>query len=590
MHGPYNQKTVENAKRPSNIRLRVMMVFIVIGSAVIFFNLLLIMVFQHDFYTALAAGSHEMYEKLFPKRGEVYIQDSRTGEEYPLAINRDYFIVYIDTRKIENEDMAEDMAEKLSEVFSYDDEEKFALFLKLKKQDDPYEPIENKVEDVKVEELKNLDLPGIGFVRKPQRYYPEDELASHVIGFVGKNEEGMDIGRYGIEGYWQNELHGQGGFFEGFRTAVGEWIPLAGRSFEPSEDGVDLLLSVDRTIQYKACARLREAMEEYGASSASLVIMDPKTGAIRAMCSLPEFNPNKYNEVESINIFNNTTIFTPYEPGSIFKPITMAATMNEGLLDPDTIFNDEGPREDLCMKPINNAEGVTYGEQTMTEVLENSVNTGMVFVVETLGKSKFIEYLEEFGFGTKEGLELDSEVSGTINTLYEIKNDKLDCYTATASFGQGITATPLQMTAAFAAIANGGILMRPYIVEEIRHKNGKVDKTQPKEIKRILDKRTASLLGGMLVSVVDNGHSSAAQVDGYYVAGKTGTAQIAGPGGYSEETNHSFVGFAPVDDPAFVMLVKFEKPERRYASYTTTPVFKDIAEFLLKYYQVPPGR
>ncbi|MBD3311278.1 MAG: hypothetical protein GF349_02120 [Candidatus Magasanikbacteria bacterium] len=586
----YRQQNKDVKKGSIHIRIRVLFILIILVSVAICSNLFLIMIMQHDFYTAMAAGSHEMYEQLFPKRGEVFIQDSRSGEEYPLAINRDYFTVYINTKKLVDEEEAEDVTKKISEFFGYDDEEKLSLFLKINERDDPYEPIEKKVEESKVEKLRELNLTGLGFVRRPYRYYPEGELAAHVVGFVGKNEDGMDIGRYGVEGYWQNQLAGSGGFFEGFRTAVGEWIPLGGRSFQPAEDGTDLLLSVDRTVQYMACKRMQEAIDEYEASGGALVVIEPETGAIRAMCSFPDFDPNKYNEVESIEIFNNTAIFTPYEPGSIFKPVTMAAAINEGVVEPDSVFEDTGPIEDLCMKPINNAEGTVYGKQTMTQVLENSVNTGMVHVVEKLGKYNFIDYLENFGFGMKEGIELDSEVSGTIETLREIKKDKLDCYTATASFGQGITATPLQMASAFATIANGGILMRPFIVEEIRYANGKVEKTKPKEIKRVLDKRTASLLSGMLVSVIDNGQSQNAQVDGYYVAGKTGTAQIAGKGGYTDETNHSFVGFAPVDDPAFVIVIKIEKPKRKYASYTTTPVFRDIAEFLLKYYQVSPVR
>ncbi len=586
----YERKKVEQKKDSSLIRLRFVLGLIMFGAVAIGVNLFLIMVLQHDFYTALAAGSHEMYEQLFPERGEVYMQDSRSKELYPLAINRDYYAMYVDTRQIEDETVAQEVAEKIAAEFDYNDDDKFNLYLKLTKDNDPYEPIEDKIDNQKAEKLMNMDLPGIGFTMRSRRFYPENDLAAHVIGFLGKNRQGMDTGSYGIEGYWDNELSGNGGFFEGFRTAVGDWIPLGGRSFKPAEDGVDLILTIDRTVQYMACKRVRQAMEEYGATSASLIIMDPVSGAIRAMCGLPEFDPNTYNQVESIEIFNNNTIFTPYEPGSIFKPITMAAAIEEGVLRPESRFEDIGPIENLCMKPINNAEGIIYGEQTMTQVLENSVNTGMVYVVRRLGKNNFIEYLKRFGFGTKLGIELDSEMSGTIDTLYEIKKDKVDCYTATASFGQGITATPLQMVNAFAVIANGGLLMRPYIVEEIHHQDGRVEKTQPREIKRILSKRTASFLAGMLVSVVDNGHASEAKVDGYYVAGKTGTAQIAGLGGYTAETNHSFVGFAPIDNPAFVMIVKFEKPQRKYASYTTTSVFKDIAEFLLKYYQVRPGR
>ena len=548
------------------------------------------MIFQHSFYVALAAGSQEIYKSLFPTRGQIYIQDSRTGEEYPLAMNRDYFIVYADTRLIKTDEEAKSVAEKLAEIFGYDDEKKFQVYLQLNKRNDPYEPIENKVEEFIVDKLKEANLLGIAFSRSPLRYYPEGNLAVHVVGFLGKNNDGNDIGRYGIEGYWQKELAGNGGFFEGAKSVGGGRIPLAGWNFKPAENGVDILLTIDRTLQYKACKRLLEASEEYGATSASLVILEPATGKIRTMCGVPDFDPNYYNMVESVSTYNNDAIFTPYEPGSIFKPVAMVAALNEDLVTPDTYFYDSGFVDSGCTKPIKNAGEKIYKDQTMSGVLENSINTGMVQVVKFLGKNKFRQYVEDFGFGIKTGIELDSEASGTIDSLSQNKGDEVDCYTATASFGQGLTATPLQIVSAFSAIANGGSLMKPYIVEELRYPSGKIERFYPKEIRKVLNNRSAMILSGMLVNVIDRGQASVARVDGYYIAGKTGTAQIPGPGGYTEETNHSFVGFGPVDDPKFAMIIKFEKPKREYSSTTAAPVFADIAKFILEYYQVPPNR
>jgi len=228
--------------------------------------------------------------------------------------------------------------------------------------------------------------------------------------------------------------------------------------------------------------------------------------------------------------------------------------------------------------------------QTMTGVLVNSINTGMVFVANKLGKDKFKQYVEAYGFGVKTGIELDTEAAGTVDSLYLNKGDKIDCYTATASFGQGITVTPLQLVNAYATIANGGKMMRPYIVEKIIHPDGKVDITKPREIKTILDKRNASLLSGMLVNVIDSGEGSLAKVPGYYVAGKTGTAQIAGKGGYTTDLNHTFVGFGPVDDPKYVMIVKFGKPKLVYASTTAARTFSKISQFIMQYYHIAPSR
>lgn len=569
-------------------RLRFASGMLFLVGALVVARMFTLMILQHDFYTALAAGSHEVYAQLFPTRGNIYIQDSRTGEEFPLAINKDLFTVFADTRQIPDKETAQMIAEELAAVFEYDDEQKQKAFETLEIYNDPYEPLEQRVEESIVNLLKEKELPGIGFARVSTRYYPEENVGSHVVGFVGKTEDGKDIGRYGVEGYWQKELAGEGGFFEGAQSANGFWIPLAGRQFQAATDGADILLTIDRTLQYTACKRLAEAAVEFGASSASLIIMDPNTGAIRAMCGVPDFNPNTYNQVESIEVYNNKTIFTPYEVGSIFKPITMAAAINEEVITPETTFFDSGAVENVCDKPIRNADQRIYENVTMTQVLENSINTGMVFTVEKIGKHVFTQYLEDFGFGTKVGIALDSEEAGTIASLSVNKGDRIDCYGATASFGQGITATPLQMVTAFSAIANGGDLIKPYIVEEVRHQDGRVERFGREEIRKVISKRTASILSGMMVTVVDNGHAGRAKIDGYYVAGKTGTAQIPGPGGYTAETNHSFVGFAPVDNPQFVSIVKFEKPERRFSSTTAAPIFGDIARFVLQYYGIPP--
>jgi len=587
----YNANIIKDIEEGKDLRIIIFVLVITIMAFFVVARLFILMILDHDAYSVLAANSQEMFSELLPTRGEVYIQDSRTKEEYPLAINRDFFLVFFDTTQIKDDVTAESAAGKLAEVFNYDDEKKLSVYLQLNKRDDPYEPIANKVDEETMDKLKELNLPGIGFERKYERFYPEGSLASQVIGFLGKTDDGGNIGRYGVEGYWQKELAGSGGFFSGAQSAAGRLISLAGSSFKLPENGVDILLTIDRTLQFKACERLREAVKEYQADSASLIIIEPFSGAILAMCSLPDFNPNAYNEAESNSAYNNSTIYIPFEPGSIFKPITMSAALNEDVVKTETRFFDPGFADAGCGKQIKNAGNKSYGEQSMVGVLENSINTGMVFVVNRLGKDKFKQYVENFGFGVEVGIELDSEAAGDIESLSRNKDKEFDCYTATASFGQGLTATPLQLVTAFAAIANGGLLMKPYIIQEIRYPDGRVDYAKKKEIRRVIEPRTASLLNGMLVNVVDNGQAKRAGVKGYYVAGKTGTAQIAGPGGYTQDYNHSFVGFAPVDDPKFVMIVKFEKPaEIKYADSTTAPVFADIAKFILQYYQVPPTR
>lgn len=559
-------------------------IFLIVG------RLFYLMVWQHDFYTALAANAHEASSTLHPKRGEIFIQDSRTGATFPVAINQDVYLMFADTRLIKDGESAEKIATILAEKFNYSPERKSALLNQLNKRTDPYEPIEQKLDQKKADEIKSLQLKGIGFVRVPQRYYPEKNLAASVIGFVGKNKDGADWGKYGIEGYWQAELAGRGGVAEGLRGGNGIIQP---RSLKPAHDGTDLILTIDRTLQYKACERLRQGMVEYNAQSAAMVIMDPFTGAILVMCSLPDFDPNSYNQVTSIDVFNNRTVFTPYEPGSIFKPIGMAAALNENVIAPSTPFTDTGRRDGVCQGPIQNAGNRTHGAMDMTTVIVKSINTGMVFVMDHLGKEKFVKYVKRFGFGVESGVDLDTEVSGTIDSLTVNKGNKIDCYTGTASFGQGITVTPLQMVTAFSAIANGGNLMRPYVVKEKRFADGHTEITKPKVEGTVLTKRGASQIANMLVMAVDTGYAGRARVAGYKVAGKSGTAEIADPNGrgYTQTYNHSFIGFAPAENPKYVMIVKYEKPTTHpYAESTSAQIFGEMSKFLLEYYQVPPSR
>lgn len=579
-----------SAASTASVRLRAMAVVVTLCFFAIIARLFVLMIVEHDSYSALSESLHDLSSTLLPKRGSIYFLDARTGLTHPLAINQDAYILYADTRQIRDDEAASSTAQAVADFFGYPAEKRDALFLALGKRTDPYEPIEKKIDAATMENIRAMNITGIGFAKIPDRFYPEGTLASTVAGFVGKNDAGDDVGRYGIEGYWNAELAGSGGFVAGAKSRDGEPVTLPRTVFVPAVDGADIILTIDRSIEHYACSRLAEALVEFEAESASLIMMEPKTGAIFAMCSLPDFDPNRYNEVTDAAAFNNTTIFTPYEPGSILKPITMAAALHDSAVAPHDTFFDTGARAGLCAKPIKNAGEKTYELQTMTGILQNSINTGMVYIVEKLGKTRFRDAVSRFGFGVKEGIELDTEVSGTIQSLSANSSNRLDCYTATASFGQGLTATPLQMVTAFGALANAGVLMKPYIVHEIRYSDGRVEKTKPKEIREAVSSRAAKLVASMLVQVVDHGYGGRAKVPGYYVAGKTGTAQIPGPGGYTEDTNHSFVGFAPADNPAFVMLVKFEKPKRMYAEVTAAPVFADIAKFALQYYRVPPER
>ncbi|MFH1047394.1 MAG: penicillin-binding protein 2 [Patescibacteria group bacterium] len=568
----------------STVRLRVFRVVVLVAFAVVAFRLFSLQVLSHDFYSALATDQHSVFAELFPERGNIYLKDLHSASgTFPAAVNKNLNLVYAVPKDVK--DIAATSV-KVAEILELD---VIAVTEKLSLTNDPYEPLKRRVPDEVCDRLRELDLAGIGFVAEDHRFYPEADHLSHVIGFVGSNEAGEQVGRYGVEGYWNEELSGEPGYLEAERDRLGRWIGSANRSLMPAHDGSDIVLTIDRTIQYKACEKLKQSVERFHATGGSVVIMNPQTGAVLAMCGWPNFNPNDFSNVTDIAAFNNPAIFKPYEPGSIFKPITMSAAIDAGKIEPNTSYEDKGEVK-IGPYTIRNSDGKANGWQTMTQVLEKSLNTGTIFAVTELGAEPFRQYVKDFGFGERTGIELDTEATGNMSSL----DKRGDIWSATASYGQGITVTPLQMASAFCAIANGGKLMKPHIVERLITPDGRETVIEPEVIRQVITKRAATLVGGMMVRVVEDGHGKRAGVPGYWVAGKTGTAQIAKERGSGYEESDfigSFVGFAPVDDPQFVMLVQIERPQEvQWAESTAAPLFGEIADFLLNYLEIPPNR
>ena len=557
-------------------------------AAVISIRLFVLQVLDHDSYVALASGQHEIFKELYPSRGDILIHDMKDGSLVPIATVQQVSAVYADPRKVED---AIGTADKLAALFGFDADKTKALAIRMSVRTDPYEPIMREVKEDKLAELVALKLPGVHFIREEGRLYPESGLGGQVTGFVGSSEDGTMTGKYGIEGYFNQELTGTPGFLRSERDIAGRLIAVGNHSIEPAVDGSDVVLTLDRTIQYQVCTKLKEAVTKHGADGGSVIVMEPKTGKILAMCGAPDFEPGDYRNAPSTESFNNPAIFDAYEPGSIFKALTMAAAVDAGAVTPTTMFTDTGEvMVNGWHRPLRNAENKVYGLIDMTTVLEDSVNTGMVYSMREMGMEKFVEYVKNFGFGVRTGLEIETESSGTIAAL----DIGQEIYAATASFGQGITVTPIQMVAAYGAIANGGILMKPYIVEDVVAPDGTHAPREPQEVRRVLQPKTASLLGAMLVSVIENGHGKRAGVSGYYIGGKTGTAQVARSdgGGYDlDNTVGSFAGFGPVNDPRFAMIVRIDNPrDVIWAESTAAPLFGDIAKFLLQYFEVPPER
>lgn len=561
-------------------RLSLLIAVLVIMTILIIVRLFVLQVLDYNFYKVMASDQHEIQAILQADRGDILLKDHTQPDQlFYAATDKVYFQIYAVPKQIEK---PEEVAEALRDHVNKGEEELLAL---LAKEDDPYEPIEKKVSRERYEKIMELELPGIYGLEGTYRYYVDDNIGSNIVGFVGIRDDSPQ-GMYGIEGYFNDILAGQEGFFQTERDVAGRWIALTEKNVQKAVDGADIVLTIDRTLQYKSCSSLNNAVLRHGANGGAIIVLEPDTGRILAMCSSPDFNPNYYSDVKSASAYNNKAIFEAYEPGSIFKPIVMAGAMDLDYVAPDSTFVDVGSVE-VDDYTIKNAGDQVYGEQNMAGVLENSINTGMVHVARQMGQDRFRDYVQRFGFGELTGIEMQTEVAGNISSL----DKSSEIYMATASFGQGITATPLQIAAAYAVLANGGSLVKPYIIDEIRYADGSVETRHPNIIRQVISSKTSVLMTGILTSVVMNGHASNAKVQGYYIAGKTGTAQIAGSGGqYLEDaTNHSFVGYAPADDPRFVIMVRLDRPSSaQYSASTAAKVFGELAKYILNYYDIPP--
>jgi len=440
---------------------------------------------------------------------------------------------------------------------------------------------------------KTLNIKGLGFTSQSYRFYPENEVASHIIGYTA-NIDGELHGRYGLEEFFNTELFGEYGSLKAERGNKANLVIVNDREYIKAENGKDFVLTIDRNIQFFACERLKATVERLSAEGGTVIAIQPKTGEIIAMCSVPDFDPNNYNKVKDIAYYNNPATFYQYEPGSVFKTVTMAIAIDQGKVLPTTTYQDEGQiMIKGWHKPIRNSDFSTHGPHglvDMNAVLDRSLNTGAIFAMNKVGPVVFADYVKRFGFGERTGVELGSESPGNINNL--LKNKVKDIDAATASFGQGIAVTPLQMVMSYQVIANKGLMMKPHIVKKIIYPNGREEEVSAKTINRIVSEKTAATVSAMLVNVVEKGHSQKAAIPGYYIGGKTGTAQIATIGGYSKDKYvHTFIGIAPIEEPAFVMLTKIDKPHGvQYAEGSAVPLWREIAEFILNYYATPKTR
>lgn len=531
-------------------------------------------VIEYHKYVQLAQGQQVAKQEVASKRGKIYVRDGK--ELYPLATNLTYYSLSVVPKQISDK---KKVSAKLAAVLGMDEQE---IYEKIN-NDKPYlPPLARKIDEDKAKEIQNLKLQGVYLQEESARFYPEGEVSAHILGFVDREGNG----HYGVEGFYDSELKGEKKVIFGKKDSTGRIISYLNKS--EGTDGTDLILTIDRTIQFEAFRKIKEAVEKFKAISGSILIMEPQTGAILAMANYPTFDPNKYNEVKDYNLFLNPIIAKTWEPGSVFKVINMAIGIDTNAVTKDTTEYFPASIR-IGGYEISTFDKKSHGRQNMTQVLETSNNVGSVYVAQKVGKEKFLKYLADFGFGSKTGIDMDKETTKMLKSLQSLKDVEL----ATMSFGQGIAVTPVQLVTAVSAIANGGKLVWPHIVDEMISPDGKREKVQPKEIKQVISPSTAETVTEMMVSVVERGHGKKAKVAGFKVAGKTGTAQIPKKSGkgYEEGVSiGSFVGFAPAENPRFVMLVKLDEPKTvEWAESSAAPVFGEMAAFILNYLGVPPG-
>jgi len=434
--------------------------------------------------------------------------------------------------------------------------------------------------------LEKMDLTGLGYQQEISRFYPEGSSSAHLLGFVGFNDYGESQGYFGLEGFYNGELQGKKGFVSQEKDALGLPILIGNFNEREAKTGKTLKLSIDRTVQHMAEEKLKKGMEKYKAKGGSVIIMDPETGYILAMAARPSYYPDiaAYFPPET---YGNPAVADAYEPGSTFKVLVMAAGINEGVIQKDTICDNCSQALEIANYKIKNWDDKYRINPNMTDVIIHSDNTGMVYIGKKLGIQNMLKYLNAFGFGKPTGVDLQEDSSPDMR----IEKDWKEIDLATVSFGQGLLVTPLQLVRAVASIANGGKVMEPRIVTEIQDGERKVA-IAPRVLSNPISSESAAIVKQMMIEAVSKGESKFVKPKGYTIAGKTGTAQIAYEGSYdSSKTIASFIGFAPADKPKFVMLVRYVKPETSiYGAETAAPTFMDIAKELFTYYNIPPDR
>ncbi|MCL5733664.1 MAG: penicillin-binding protein 2 [Patescibacteria group bacterium] len=542
-------------------RFSVLIIILTLAGSLLVFHFYQIQIAKGSYYLARADMQFAASGIFAADRGAIYGTD-KNGNLIPLTINKDYPLIFADPEQIS------DIQEAANEVAPIVGQPVNQLEKIFSKPNDSYELLERKADPAVAQKIDDLNLKGIYTSYESERYYPFGPLASQLLGFVGYDSQSLgQSGRYGVESFYNSLLSGNPGSVNNGKIIS-------------SQPGSDLTLTIDPNIQDEAESVLKNLVSANNASGGSVIVEDPKTGKILAMGEFPNFDPNNYANSPLKN-FINTNVQSVYEPGSIMKVITMSAGIDSDKITPNTTYDDKG-YVNIDKAHITNYDFTTHGPYgpgtTMTQVIEHSINTGAIFAENQIGNNIFLNYLQKFGLDQKTGIDLPGEVSGNISQLNP-KSPQVDW--DTAAYGQGVAVSPIELVSAISAIANNGMLMRPYVNAAL----------QPQEIRQVVSSNTAAQVTKMMVDAVDL--ADVASISGYSMAGKTGSAFIPNPagGGYLNKLIDSYIGFGPASNPRFVAFIRLNAiPVTSLAAETVVPAFKELSQFIINYYNISPDR
>lgn len=567
------------------MRIRIITAGVLLLALCLILRLYQVQVLQHDRYVARAEQQYvHTVEDLFT-RGSIYFT-TKNGERVSAATVQAGYVLAFDPSKLTDPEAA---YEALKPYLTTIDHDTFLARAALTSR--TYVEIEQQISEADAAVITALDLPGVHLYRSQWRYYPGEALAARTIGFVGYGAEDADglSGLYGLERSYEDTLTRNRdrmsvNFFAEIFSNLGSLVFDTGESRRG-----DVVTSIEPTVARMLQKELLEAHEMWNSALTGGIVIDPKTGEVIALDAVPTFDLND-RDGATIDDFQNPLVENLYEFGSIVKALTMAAGLDSGAVAPSTTYYDAGYIE-LDTFTIRNYDGRGRGTVDMQEVLNQSLNTGVAFVVDTMGKSAFRDYFLTLRLGSETGIDLPNEQFGLVDNL----NSPRDVEYATASFGQGIATTPIAMVRALATLANGGVLVTPHIANSIEYENGTVKEISYPEGERVFSEATSEEISRMLTTVVDEAlRGGTVALPGYSIAAKTGTAQIADRtnGGYYEDRYlHSFFGYFPSYDPQFLVFLYTVEPKGvSYSSETLTEPFMDIAKFLINYYDIPPDR